>query len=55
MLGGACSSQSRAGGADPIGTAGEYDAYVLVEVPLPWPREITEHPILSGPVAEAER
>lgn len=32
----------------PTGTAGAYDAFLLVEVPLPWPREITEHPALAG-------
>jgi hypothetical protein len=46
-----CSLQSRHAGADPVGTAGVYDAYALVEVPLPWPREITEHPLLAEVVA----
>jgi hypothetical protein len=28
-------------GADPIGSAGTYDAFLFVEVPLPWDRDIT--------------
>lgn len=29
--------------ADPIGSAGAYDAFLCVEVPLPWGRDISEH------------
>jgi hypothetical protein len=32
---------------DPIGTAGSYDAFVLVEAPLPWPRDIGQLPDLA--------
>jgi hypothetical protein len=33
---------------DPGGTAAAADAFLLVEVPLPWPKEITDHPCLEG-------
>jgi hypothetical protein len=43
-----CATQSREGGADPAGTAAAADAFLLVEVPLPWPKEITDHHCLAG-------
>lgn len=43
-----CSTQARDGDTDPAGTAAAADAFLLVEVPLPWPKEITDHPALSG-------
>jgi hypothetical protein len=43
-----CSAQARGARLDPLGTAGSYDGFVLVEVPLPWPKEITDHPSLAG-------
>jgi len=46
-----CSVQSRGAGADPIGTAGAYDAYVLVEAPLPWPKDIGEDPVVAQVMA----
>lgn len=39
-----CSGFARSEELDPAGTAGSYDAYVAVDVRLPWPHEITEHP-----------
>ncbi len=49
-----CSGFARSEGLDPAGTAGSYHGYVVLEVPLPWPREITEHPeILAGAAALA--
>lgn len=42
-----CSVQAREAELQTTGTAGSYDGFVLVEVPLPWPREITEHPVLA--------
>lgn len=33
-------------GADPIGTAGTYDGFVVVEYPLPWPRDVGQMPEL---------
>ena len=44
--------QARDAGLEPVGTAGTYDAFLLVEVGLPWPKEITDHPALAG-VADA--
>lgn len=41
-----CSVQTRDGGVDPVGTASGTDAYLLVEVPLPWPPAILDHPLL---------
>jgi hypothetical protein len=35
-----CSDWARAEGIDPIGTSGSYDGYLLVEWPLPWPRDL---------------
>ena len=43
-----CSMQARGAGLEPVGTAGTYDAFLLVEVSLPWPKEITDHPALEG-------
>ena len=45
-----CSGFAREQDLDPAGSAGSYDGFALVEIPLPWPREITEHPALV-PVA----
>jgi hypothetical protein len=43
-----CSGFARSEVLDPAGTAGSYRGYVACDVPLPWPREITEHPDVSG-------
>ena len=45
-----CATQTESRGVDPIGTAPAYDAYVLVEVPLPWPSAITDHALLTDVV-----
>jgi len=46
-----CSAWTREQEVDPIGTAGVYEGYLLVEWPLPWPRDFAElaalQPILS--------
>jgi hypothetical protein len=34
-----CSDWSRATSLSPIGTSGSYNGYLLVEIPLPWPRD----------------
>jgi hypothetical protein len=47
-----CAAQMLAAGADPIGTAGTYDGYLMVEWPRPWPRDLSEIPELA-PVREA--
>ncbi len=35
-----CSTWTREQSVDPVGTAGSYRGYVLIELPLPWPRDI---------------
>lgn len=47
-----CSTWIREQGVDPIGTAGSYDGYLLLEWPLPWPRDLSEVPALA-PVLDA--
>src|SRR5215469_8846294 len=42
-----CSALAQALDVDPIGTAGSYDTFVLVEAPLPWPRDIGQIPHLA--------
>lgn len=42
-----CSDWARTEHLDPIGTAGTYDGYLLVEWPLPWPRDFNEIPALA--------
>lgn len=37
-----CSAYARASGLDPVGSAGTYHGYLLVEHPLPWPREFSD-------------
>ncbi|HUE59425.1 MAG TPA: sucrase ferredoxin [Acidimicrobiales bacterium] len=37
-----CSSWARNVGLDPGGTAGAYDGFLVVDLPLPWPRDIGE-------------
>lgn len=37
-----CSTWARTVGLDPIGTAGAYGGYLLVELPLPWPKDVAE-------------
>ena len=49
-----CALQSRRDGVDPIGTAGSYDVFVLVEHPLPWPSEITDDPLVAQVAAAAQ-
>ncbi|GAA3226773.1 sucrase ferredoxin [Actinocorallia longicatena] len=39
-----CSDRSRAAALSPIGTAGTQDGFVLVEMPLPWPRDVGRTP-----------
>lgn len=34
-------------GADPVGTAGAYDAFLVVEVPLPWDKDVSLQPPFS--------
>jgi hypothetical protein len=44
----ACSDWARSQDLSPIGSAGHYQGYLLVEVPLPWPPDISEIAELTG-------
>jgi hypothetical protein len=37
-----CSSWTRSALVDPVGTAGSYAGFLLIEWPLPWPRDLSE-------------
>jgi hypothetical protein len=50
-----CSAWTRSNGVDPIGTAGSYAGVLLVERPLPWPRDVAEIPELTDVAAAARR
>ncbi|HZU71857.1 MAG TPA: sucrase ferredoxin [Acidimicrobiales bacterium] len=43
-----CRLVSRAMGTDPVGTAGSYNAFVLVQRPLPWPADAADDPELTA-------
>lgn len=47
-----CAAFARAEHIDPVGTAGSYHGFVLVEIPLPWPHDVGGHPSVA-PVAAA--
>ena len=47
-----CAEWTRQQAVDPIGTAGTYSGYLLVEWPLPWPADLSDIPELA-PVVEA--
>jgi hypothetical protein len=47
-----CSTVARQEGLDPLGTAGHYRGFLLVEWPLPWPSDLGEVEAL-GPLVEA--
>lgn len=49
-----CSSWTRSHHVDPIGSAGSYSGFLLVDWPLPWPRDVSEIEALT-PVASACR
>ena len=42
-----CAPWTREQGVDPIGSMGIYESFLLVEWPLPWPRDIGEVPALG--------
>lgn len=46
-----CSGFARSEDLDPAGTAGTYRGYAVLEVPLPWPNEITDHPEVAPAAA----
>ena len=43
-----CSLWARAQGLDPAGTAGSYSGYLLLDIPLPWPRDVSEIPEVAA-------
>ncbi|HBQ04333.1 MAG: hypothetical protein H2035_07990 [Acidimicrobiales bacterium] len=43
-----CSSHSQLITADPCGTALSVEALILIEIPLPWPKPVFDHPLLHG-------
>ena len=43
----ACASWARELGVEPAGTAPQFDVLVLVEHPLPWPRDVLADPLLA--------
>ena len=43
-----CSPWTRAQHVDPIGSAGAFDALILVEWPLPWPADVADIPELAA-------
>jgi hypothetical protein len=47
-----CSDFARAERLDPAGSAGSYHHIAVVELPLPWPHDIADHPEVA-PVADA--
>lgn len=47
-----CAPWVKEQGVDPVGTAGSYAGYLLVEWPLPWPHDVSEIPELA-PIVSA--
>lgn len=47
-----CATWSRENAESPVGTAVSALRFVLVELPLPWPAEIAQHPLLAGCAAD---
>jgi hypothetical protein len=43
-----CAEWTLAQGLDPVGTAGDYAGYLLVDWPLPWPRDVGEIEALAA-------
>ena len=43
-----CSVWARSQDLDPAGTAGSYSGYLVVDVPLPWPRDVSEVPEIAA-------
>jgi hypothetical protein len=42
-------------GVDPVGSAPEYDTFLIVESPTPWPRDVSEMPALADAAARDPR
>lgn len=47
-----CAAVHQSTGADPAGSAPNWDAVVVVEVPLPWPKDISTAPPFDGLLPE---
>jgi len=47
-----CAPWTREQGADPVGSVGTYRSFLMVEWPLPWPKDIGEVPALAALRAE---
>src|SRR6188768_3993509 len=50
-----CAPWTREQHVDPIGSAGTYDTFFLVETPQPWPNDVSEIPALAAAAARDER
>ena len=50
-----CCTKARARGLDPIGYANPFDYYLLIETPLPWPRDKIASTALPPEVATIQR
>jgi hypothetical protein len=50
-----CSSWARSVDLSPIATVGSYTEYLLVETPLPWPKDVGEIPALAELAAPGRR
>jgi hypothetical protein len=50
-----CADWTRNQGVDPVGSAGNYSGYLLIEWPLPWPRDIADVPELEQICIAANR
>jgi hypothetical protein len=48
-----CSAVTRSTRMNPIGTAGSYQGYLLVEWPLPWPKDLSMVPVLEPIMKQA--
>lgn len=43
-----CSLWARTQNLDPAGTAGSYEGYLLIDIPLPWPRDVSQIPAVAA-------
>lgn len=50
-----CAEVARRVGADPIGSTGTYEGFLLLHVPPPWPRDVNHLPVFRDEIDQAER
>lgn len=50
-----CAPWTQAQGVDPVGSTATFDVLLLVEVPLPWPHDVSELPLLADRAAPGTR